>query len=185
MRVMILVAASLLVACQSAQGHPHKSADESKAVVSPGKPQHPIQVQLIRPAKVKAGVASEAALVINSALQLEEVAVRLQPEEGMMLSQDRFGARNGSLLADGLTLPFTVTPAAEEDQSLKVFIQARMPDGRLISREIELPLSGTPETMRAKGARSDRSTPTNVDAPAEKDVVVPARQEVIHDDDNQ
>lgn len=183
MRVLILMTSILLIACQAAEGHPHKADKQgNEAVVSPGKPQHPLQVQLLRPESMQAGVESEVELLVNSAYRLENLSVRLKPASGMMLSEARFERGRDELTNASLRLPFKLTPAAQ-DQELTAFIEATMPDGRVISREVQLPLNGKRNTASENVARKSPNLPAVTPQTRDRDVVVRAEQEVIRDDD--
>lgn len=177
MKMLVVMIAIGLASFSTAGAHPE--AHPQELVHSPGKPEHPLQVELRARGSLQAGRETDVELIVSSAYALESVEIRLRPEGGTMLSQDRFEHRDSERLATGeFSLPLRITPASDEAQTLAIHVQAVMPDGRMITREMSLAVDGKRKSATPARKKKDAS-PLRQRAPAQgDDIVLPAEQDL-------
>lgn len=154
-----------------AQGGPGEGV-----VTSPGKPAHPISVELIAPKGLSAGETGEAELVVSTRVPLASVEVELHPAGGVTLAETRFSSRDGKFRVGApLRMPFMLTASGGEARRLRVEVRAVTPEGNVITRDVEL--SARPERLVRQQETKRQSKSVQAIEPGE-DVVVPAEQTI-------
>lgn len=144
---------------------------------SPGKPRHPIQVELVESGNAAAGETAQARLRVRSTFELDALEVVLQPKLATVLSETRF-LRAADELAGrrGAELAFRFTAADDEAQPVTVVVKATRSDGRVFSREVTLELAAP----SGRGERAVKKPAADTVAPTGDggDRILPAEQDV-------
>ncbi|HEX6958180.1 MAG TPA: hypothetical protein VF194_09365 [Ferrovibrio sp.] len=184
MRRLIIAAISgtLLVAplVQPAAAKPVAELPEATSAMpyrSPGKPSHPISVDVVMDAPLKAGTESTGRLSIHSALPLRSLDVLLKPEAGLtVLSNGLMEKRvNGVAANKAVTMPLKVTPGSDAARELRVVIRAVKENGTVVTREAGLLLGDEPKKHSKVLREEGTQAATGVQ---DQDAVMKAEQEI-------
>lgn len=171
-----LLMAILLLALPLGCTHATENADKSGSSRSPGKPMHPLQVEIVDGAALKAGVESEARIVVRSARDIESMQIKVTPPSGMVLAEDSFQRYRPDFTHGAVELPLRIRPASDGVQHMKVEIYATDTSGRAMSRTVDLSV-GTPAAgKQGKEPRMLQAPETQPEA--EGDAVVKGEQEI-------
>lgn len=171
-----LLIAMLLLALPLGCTHATEDADKRNLARSPGKPLHPIQVEIVDSAALKAGVESEARIVVHSAREIESMQIKVIPPSGMMLAEDSFQRYRPDFVQGAVELPIRLQPAMDGPQSMKVEIYATDTSGRAMSRTVDLSV-GTSDVVKQGKKPRVLQAPDN-QPQAEEDAVVKGEQEI-------
>lgn len=177
----------MLAAAWGCTGEP--AAPTETVYRSPGKPMHPIQVRVETDDRLRAGVETDARIVVTSARPAATVEVVLLPEDATLISETHFARQQDLRAARGMrragpaaeTFDFRIVPARDAPQPLLAEIRVTSPDGSVLVREVRLPL-GVEKTPRAPRKARDTAVPEIPEAGG--DVIVPAEQEVVRGDNS-
>jgi len=179
MRKHLLIAAVLLAIPLAATRAFENPPEQERHARSPGKPSHPIQVEVVTTGAVKAGVASEATLRVRSSQPVQAVEVIVTPapgSTGMVITEDRFQRQAGDFVKGGLELPLHFRPAADGPQPVEVLVRVTAPDGSVMSRTVGLTLDNARKHAPEKRKQAVQ-VPDHVVESGE-DAVVKAKQEL-------
>lgn len=155
---------------------PHANAQPDTAVfTSPGKPQHPLQVELEWDGKPETGVALPVSVSVSSAFDISDVNVSFATSPGLTLeSQPQRYLQKLSGDADS-DFSLQVTPASDGRHEIRVTITARNGD-QTWSREL---VRHVPVGVVSAQSRNDVVTVETVTAAdGVEERRVPGRQQV-------
>lgn len=184
MHKRLFIAAALLalpLACTSATETATTSEKEQPAA-SPGKPLHPIQVEIVGSGLLKAGEENTAKLRVSSSRPVTSMEVSVTPQaaaSGMVIMEDRFRRQGSDLVKGSLEVPLQFRPAVDGPQPVQVLVRATAPDGSVLSRSVVVSL-GDPRAERAGKPPRNLDVPEDYSA-TEKDAVVEGKQELKRD----
>lgn len=171
-----IVAAVLLVLPLGCTHATENSAENKVTAQSPGKPAHPLQVKAVTTAELKAGVESEAKLVVSSSRDVESMEVTVNPASGMVLQDVRFQRDKRELTDREVEFPLRFRPATDGPQMIEVYVRATDATGRVMSRTVKVSLDNKPA---GEGSKQPRVIKVPEDLPEPKDdAVLKAEQDV-------
>lgn len=170
-----LLMAVLLLALPLGCTHATEDADKTRSVRSPGKPLHPLQVEIVNHEMLKAGVESETRIVVRSTHDIESMQVVVTPPSGMVLAEDRFQRYRPDFVRGAVELPLRILPASDGVQRVKIAVQATDTSGRTMSRTVEIALGE--KGSRPKKRVRDVQEP-EAELKGDEDAIVKGEQEI-------
>lgn len=174
--VLSIAAASAFAVAFAVNAGPQ---DEERIHASPGKPQHPIQVEFDLEGKAQAGVEMPVDVRIHSGMPLTDIRVNAAASRGMLLAgqAEQYLQKSGEAAAEHLS--YRLTPTVEGMHELVLTIRARHGE-RTWTREVTLKVAtGDAEAEKADPVAIGRTVKAEDGALEQR---VTAKQRIINRD---